>query len=65
MHASPSVYVSISDKICIIISGESALMGKIELTNIIIDDFQIAKRDTSKIYTHILTHIHTGNNKGI
>lgn len=40
-------------------------MGKIELTNIIIDDFSIAKRETNKIYTHILTHIHTGKKKGI
>lgn len=40
-------------------------MGKIELTNIIIDDFQIARRDTSKIYTHILTHIHTGSYFGM
>ena len=35
-------------------------MGKIELTNLIIDDFSIAKRETNKIFTHILTHIHTG-----
>lgn len=36
-------------------------MARIEHTNIIIDDFSIAKRYTSRVYTHILTHIHTGN----
>jgi hypothetical protein len=35
-------------------------MGKIEHTNLIIDDFSIAKKDSERVYTHILTHIHTG-----
>lgn len=35
-------------------------MGKIDLTNIIIDDFSIAKREVHNTYIHILTHIHTG-----
>jgi hypothetical protein len=35
-------------------------MGKIEHTNLIIDDFSIARKDNERVYTHILTHIHTG-----
>jgi hypothetical protein len=35
-------------------------MALIEHTNIIIDDFSIAKRQSNRIYTHILTHIHVG-----
>jgi len=35
-------------------------MTRLEHTNIIIDDFSIAKHDKERSYTYILTHIHTG-----
>ena len=35
-------------------------MPRIQNTNLVIDDFSIAKRDNSRSYTHILTHVHTG-----
>lgn len=40
-------------------------MPNIELTNIIIDDFSKAKTSRDRIYTHILTHIHTGTSIAI
>lgn len=40
-------------------------MGKIDFTNVIIDDFSTAKHDLSRIYTHVLTHIHTDHLKGL
>jgi hypothetical protein len=35
-------------------------MGKLEFTNIIVDDFSEAKKNLNKQFVHILTHIHTG-----
>lgn len=35
-------------------------MGKIEFTNIVVDDFALARRSPRAQLTHILTHIHTG-----
>jgi hypothetical protein len=49
----------------IVDSSNPISMSKIEYTNIIIDDFSIAKRDTSRRFVHILTHIHAGINSFI
>ena len=40
-------------------------MPQIEFTNIIVDDFSIARREPNHTYTHILTHIHTDHLKGL
>lgn len=35
-------------------------MPRIEFTNLVLDDFSIAKKELNRVFTHILTHIHTG-----
>ena len=35
-------------------------MGRIDFTNIVIDDFSLAKKNPHNKYIHFLTHIHTG-----
>ena len=35
-------------------------MGKIDFTNIVIDDFSLARNSPRAQLIHILTHIHTG-----
>ena len=39
---------------------DSVIMARIEHTNLVVDDFSIAKRDPQRVYTHVLSHVHTG-----
>lgn len=35
-------------------------MGKIEFTNVVIDDFSVARQNPTHRYVHFLTHFHVG-----